>query len=408
MAGLDTRGLADGFLQGFQVMDRHQQRKENSRRADEHMEMQRQNQAMRESEHQWRSQDREHQDQARIKAQDTELLGQFWGAVSQGIDAPVTPEVEQAFERNPYLSPKFLFDPSKEESAAYAERLANGEGDLYSPETLQHVNNFFEPDINKGGGRKRLAGLFPGQEPGTFVFDLEVESEDGRRYNAPMTPNHSADDDEVLQLPIEKMINPIMGYRQLMGSMSPEAKQKAMGYFQSIGLIQPPAEQWEQVQGPGGSVLQRNSRTGELKQVVGRENRAGLGGINGYAPSSDVKTLQWLMSEEGGSLTGEEARNELVRLKRGGGDDAISAGDRYRVTYITNQIKEIDRQLEGFPEEEREQELQTMRAQLVQQRDAMASQLGLTGAPPAQPQQQQSSGPATTEADQHIRSLGLW
>ena len=157
MAGLDTRGLADGFLQGFQVMEGHQQRKEHSRRADEHMEMQRQNQAMREEEHQWRGQERQHQDRERIKAQDTQILGQFWNAIGQGIDVPITPEVEQAFERNPYLSPKFLLDPSKEESAAYAERLAKGEGDLYSPETLQHVNNFFEPDINKGGGKKKPA-----------------------------------------------------------------------------------------------------------------------------------------------------------------------------------------------------------------------------------------------------------
>lgn len=401
MAGLDTRGAFDGFVQGFNMMDAYNHRKASSARADQQVQMQQRGLDMREQEFAAQQDDRQ-------KQQDQQQIAQFYTGWASGIDAPITPELEQAFERNKLADPRHLFRPETESAVQYADKLAKGEGSLFSKQTVDAMNDFYSPRVNRGnGGKKRLAGMYPGQKEGSFVFELEVEDEQGNKRLAPMTVNRGleGEDDEVAQYEIDQAIGPVMGAKSIYQALG-QNRDKMLGYLRSSGYLPKEADRWEQVEGPDGAILQRNSRTGEMKNVVGRKS-AGAGGA--YAPSSDVKTLEYLKAN---GMSDQQARDELVRLKRGGSDGSISAGDRYRVTFLTNQIKEIDSQLEAFPDPEAEAALRQQREQLVQARQGLASDLGLAGVPgqqqarqepkPSQPQQ----GPKVGHVEDGYEFLG--
>lgn len=385
MAGLDTRGAFDGFVQGFNMVDAYNHRKASSERADQQVEMQQRGLDMREQEFAAHQEERQRQ-------QDQQQIAQFYTGWASGIDAPLTPELEQAFERNKLADPRHLFRPETEAAVQYADKLAKGEGSLFSKQTVDAMNDFYAPRVSRGnGGKKRLAGMYPGQKEGSLVFELEVEDEQGNKRLAPMTVNRGleGEDDEVAQYEIDQAIAPVMGAKSIYQALG-QNREKMLGYLRSSGYLPKEADKWEQVNGPDGAILQRNSRTGEMKSVVGRKS-AGAGGA--YAPSSDVKTLEYLKAN---GMTDQQARDELVRLKRGGSDSSVSAGDRYRVTFLTNQIKEIDKQLEAFPDPEAEAALRQQREQLVQARQGLASDLGLVGIP-SQQQAQQSPKPSAPQ-----------
>lgn len=401
MAGLDTRGAFDGFVQGFNMMDAYNHRKASSARADQQVQMQQRGLDMREQEFAAQQDDRQ-------KQQDQQQIAQFYTGWASGIDAPITPELEQAFERNQLADPRHLFRPETEAAVQYADKLAKGEGSLFSKQTVDAMNDFYSPRVNRGnGGKKRLAGMYPGQKEGSFVFELEVEDEQGNKRLAPMTVNRGleGEDDEVAQYEIDQAIAPVMGAKSIYQALG-QNREKMLGYLRSSGYLPKEAEKWEQVEGPDGAILQRNTATGEMKSVVGRKS-VGAGGA--YAPSSDVKTLEYLKAN---GMSDQQARDELVRLKRGGSDSSVSAGDRYRVTFLTNQIKEIDSQLEAFPDPEAEAALRQQREQLVQARQGLARDLGLAGVPgqqqarqepkPLQPQQ----GPKVGHVEDGYEFLG--
>lgn len=346
----------------------------------------------------------------RQKQQDQEIVKQFYTGWASGVEVPITPELEQAFERNKMFDARHLFKPEVMQSVDYADKLSKGEGSLFSQETVDAMNTFYGPRVNRGaGGKKRLAGMYPGQKEGSFVFELEVEDEQGNKRNAPMTMNRGmeGDDDEVAQYEIEQAIGPVMGAKSIYKALG-ENRGKMMAYLQSSGFLPKEDAKWEQVAGPDGSILQRNSATGEMKSVIGRPRVAGSGGA-AYAPSSDVKTLEYLKAS---GMNDKQARDELVRLKRGD-SGGISASDRYRVTYITNLIKEVDTQLQSFPDEKAEQQLIARRQELIQQRNQAESAFGLMGgaAQQGQPDKQQKKPDKAKDAgsaDQQIRELNLW
>ena len=403
MAGLDTRGAFDGFVKGFGMMQGYQDSKDRKAYMKEQQGMQQRGLEMREQEF-------AAQQEQRQKQQDQEVVSQFYNGWANGVEVPITPELEQAFERNKMFDARHLFKPEVMQSVDYADKLSKGEGSLFSQETVDAMNTFYGPRVNRGdGGKKRLSGMYPGQKEGSFVFELEVEDDQGNKRNAPMTMNRGmeGDDDEVAQYEIEQAIGPVMGAKSIYQALG-DNREKMMSYLQASGFLPKEESKWEQVQGPGGSILQRNTKTGELKNVLGRapQQGGGAGGLS-YAPSSDVKTLEYLKAS---GMSDKEARDELVRLKRGGGD-GISASDRYRISHITNLIKEVDKQLEGFPKDDVKQQLMAQRQELVRARDQAASELGLMGGQQQpQPQQSQQAGqpePVST-TDDEIRSLNLW
>lgn len=397
MAGLDTRGAFDGFVKGFGMMQGYQDSKDRKAYMQEQQAMQQRGLEMREQEFSAQQDERQ-------KQQDQREISQFYEGWSNGIEAPITPELEKVFSRNSMADPRHLFKPETEAAVQYADKLAKGEGSLFSQETVDAMNNFYAPRVGRGGGgSKRLAGLYPGQKEGTLVFEVEVEDEQGNKRLAPMTMNRGleGEDDEVAQYEIDQAIGPVMGAKSIYQALG-ENREKMMSYLQASGFLPKEEAKWEQVQGPGGSILQRNTKTGELKNVLGRapQQGGGAGGLS-YAPSSDVKTLEYLKAS---GMSDKEARDELVRLKRGGGD-GISASDRYRISHITNLIKEVDKQLEGFPKDDVRQQLMAQRQELIEARDQAASELGLMGSQ-QQPVQQQDV--QQSPVDDEIRKLNLW
>ena len=399
MAGLDTRGAFDGFTQGFGMM-------QNYKDGQDRKEYMRQQQGMQQRGLEMREQEFAGQQEDRQSKKDQQQIAQFYNGWSNGIEAPITPELEKAFERNKLSDPRHLFKPETEAAVQYADGLSKGEGSLFSQDTVNHMNSFYEPRVNRGdGGKKRLSGIYPGQKEGSFVFELEVEDEQGNKRNAPMTINRGiqGEDDEVAQYEIDQAIGPVMGAKSIYQALG-ENREKMMGYLRNSGYLPKEDAKWEQVDGPDGSMLQRNTKTGEMKSVVGRKPLPRAGGAGGaaYTPSSDVKTLEYLKAN---GMSDQEARDELVRLKRGGGD-GISASDRYRISHITNLIKEVDKQLEGFPEDDVRQQLMAQRQELIGARDQAASELGLMGGQ-QQPSQQQGAE-QQSPVDDEIRKLNLW
>ena len=399
MAGLDTRGAFDGFVKGFGMMQNYTDSKDRKAYMQEQQAMQQRGLEMREQEFAGQQEDRQSQ-------KDQQQIAQFYNGWSNGIEAPITPELEKAFERNKLSDPRHLFKPETEAAIQYADKLSSGEGSLFSQDTVDAMNNFYAPRVSRGdGGKKRLSGIYPGQKDGSFVFELEIEDEQGQKRLAPMTVNRgvAGQDDEVAQYDIDQAIGPVMGAKSIYQALG-DNREKMMGYLRSSGFLPQEEAGWEEVKGPGGSILQRNTKTGELKNVLGRAPQQGGGAGGLYAPSSDVKTLEYLKAS---GMSDKEARDELVRLKRGGGD-GISASDRYRISHITNLIKEVDKQLEGFPKDDVKQQLMAQRQELVRARDQAASELGLMGGQQQpQPQQAGQSEPVST-TDDEIRSLNLW
>ena len=412
MAGLDTRGAFDGFVKGFGMMQGYQDSKDRKAYMKEQQGMQQRGLEMREQEF-------SAQQEQRQKQQDQEVVAQFYNGWASGVEVPITPELEQAFERNKMFDARHLFKPEVMQSVDYADKLSKGEGSLFSQETVDAMNTFYSPRVNRGdGGKKRLSGMYPGQKEGSFVFELEVEDEQGNKRNAPMTMNRGmeGDDDEVAQYEIDQAIGPVMGAKSIYQALG-DNREKMMTYLQASGFLPKEEAKWEQVQGPGGSILQRNSVTGEMKNVIGRTPQAGSSGGGAYgSPTSQQKNFLFL--RDALKLTDEEAYKVAF-----GGTGAVNekVSDRVSkgITYLSTQIKEIDSIISSkgmMIEEEELESLQIQRQELAEQRDVLAQSAQLYNAPegmpqlgrPQQAQPAQQQGAQQSPVDDEIRKLNLW
>ncbi len=411
MAGLDTRGAFDGFVQGFNMVEGYNQRKEAGARADQQVAMQERGLDMREQEF-------AAQQEAQQRQQDEQHIAQFYTGWASGIEAPISPDLEQAFERNKMADPRHLFNPKTEAAVQYADKLSSGEGRLFSQQTVDHMNDFYAPRVSRGGGgKKRLAGMYPGQKEGSFVFELEVEDEQGNKRLAPMTVNRGleGEDDEVAQYEIDQAIGPVMGARSIYQALG-ENREKMLGYLRSSGYLPKEEERWEQVDGPDGSILQRNSATGEMKSVIGRPRVAGGGSAGGL--TSQQKNYHFLRDTM--NLPDEQAYQAAF-----GGTGAVTGkvpdGVKTGLSLLNAQIKEVDAKLNGknglmLADEERIA-LEQERADLGQRRASLAQNAGLAGVPKKKaeagqeapkPAPKKPAEPAATDVDQQIRELKLW
>lgn len=414
MAGLDTRGAFDGFVQGFNMVEGYNQRKEAGARADQQTAMHERGLQMREQEFGARQDERQQQ-------QDQQAISQFYAGWASGVEAPLSEELAGAFERNQMADPRHLFNPRTERAVEYAGKLSSGEGSLFSPETVERMNDFYAPRVSRGtGGKKRLAGMYPGQREGTLAFEVEVEDEQGNKRMAPMTANRgvAGEDDEVAQYEIDQAIGPVMGARSIYQALG-ENREKMTAYLRASGYLPKAAEQWEQVDGPDGSILQRNTATGEMKSVLGRPRAAGDGGAGGL--TSQQKNYHFL--REALDLSDEQAYQAAF-----GGTGAVNGrvpdGVKAGLSLLNAQIKEVDTKLNGknglmLPDEDRIA-LEQERADLGQRRASLAQNAGLAGVPkkkaeapgkttkPEQPKPEQSAEGAAPDVDQQIRELKLW
>lgn len=415
MAGLDTRGAFDGFVKGFGMMQGYQDSKDRKAYMQEQQAMQQRGLEMREQEFAGRQEDRQSQ-------KDQQQIAQFYNGWSNGIEAPITPELEKAFERNKLSDPRHLFKPETEAAIQYADKLASGEGSLFSQDTVDAMNNFYAPRVSRGdGGKKRLAGIYPGQKDGSFAFELEIEDEQGQKRLAPMTVNRgvAGQDDEVAQYDIDQAIGPVMGAKSIYQALG-DNREKMMGYLRSSGFLPQEEVGWEEVKGPGGSILQRNTKTGELKNVLGRAPQQGGSSSGGMiSPTSQQKNFLFLRDQLG--LSDEDA----YKVSFGGTgavNDRVSDRVMKGISLLNTQIKEIDSTIntQGMMLEEEElAALTAQRQELAHQRDTLASRANLFGDDQGmpqlgQPQQPQQAQPVQQQdvqqspVDDEIRKLNLW
>lgn len=332
MAGLDTRGLADGFLSGFQVMNQYQRGQKADERADQQMGMQQERMDMQREQFSAQQEDVTRQ-------RDMENIQFTLGKIGSGM------EVGEDELETLRKYPKFwsALDPETDNSINQAMSVIdpNTTVDANDPESLEALNQMFGAEINRGeGGQKRVVGMYPGTDGQSVMLELEVVGEDGNTYRAPMTEGRgTADDDLVKAVPAEKLVEQVQGMRMLRNTMrSPEAQQRAT---QVLGLLRGDSnERWEQVEGPGGSILQRNTRTGETKQVIGRAPQARGAGGQG-APTATMKEAQWMVEQ--GIAADVPAAFETLRQSRG--DDLQR--DRLLMDSINNDIKRIEGRIDS-------------------------------------------------------------
>ena len=406
MAGLDSRGAFDGFVQGFGLMQNYQDGKDRKAYMQQQQAIQQRGLDMREQEFSAQQDDRQSQ-------RDQQQIAQFYTGWSSGVEAPITPELDEAFKRTPMMDPRHLFRPETEAAVQYADKLAKGEGSLFSQQTVDAMNDFYAPRVNRGGGgKKRLAGMYPGQKEGSFVFELEVEDEQGSKRLAPMTVNRGleGEDDEVAQYEIDQAIGPVMGAKSLYQALG-QNRDKMLGYLRSSGYLPKEEERWEAFDGPDGSILKRN-QSGDVEKVLGRKSD-GASGLT--TPTSQQKNYQFLIGQLGYSP--EEAYQAAF-----GGTAAVNGripdSAKLGLQLLNTQIKELDAQTTGKAgmqlEENELAALQQERAALAAQRAALAQGLGLSGVPaqqsaqaqPAQPQAAQQVGPQPGQVEDGYRFLG--
>lgn len=276
MAGLDTRGFVDGAMQGFGLMDAYYNRQAQNERADKRLGLQEENFNLQKQKLQG--------DQTKEKA--TFVLGK----IAQGIEP--TEDEFVWLQDHPQFWP--ALDPRTDKSIEVAQSVIDPESPTGAndPEAIEAMNQLWSHRINRGeGGRKRIAGLYPGQQPGTVALDLEIEKEDGTKYNAPMTKNRGVEgDDEVLQTPVEALVNQVQGYRMLRNAFrTPEAQATASRVLAALTGKAP-----EQVKGININGQLVNPMTGErLGDFRTPEQRGERG--SGKAPA-DVQTAEWMVA----------------------------------------------------------------------------------------------------------------
>ncbi|HBK37490.1 MAG TPA: hypothetical protein DDZ35_11990 [Halomonas sp.] len=267
MAGLDTRGLASGFAQGFGLMNQYQQQQRQNELAERQMGMQEQKFGLDMQMGQMRIDEveREREKEALtfalargaefgpegLSEDDIALLRskpQVWAAFDNRADAAIRRAMD-------------VFDPGTSIDA----------NDI---ESLDQANLLFQDMINKGeGGQKRIVGWYPAPDGEAMMAELEITREDGSTYRAPMTEGRGTEEDAIVKrIPLEDLANHIQGLRQVRNGINMGGDEFRANASRMLRVLRgdPAPERWEQVQGPGGSLLQRNTVTGEMELVIGR------------------------------------------------------------------------------------------------------------------------------------------
>jgi hypothetical protein len=335
---LDTRGLASGFGQGFGLADQYYARQhrqglqdqqneradKQSERADESFDMQKQQFAGQQED----AQRNRSQEQAKFTL----------GKVAQGVDLS---QDEMTFlKENPQYWP--ALDPETDTAIENAQRVIDPNDELgaNSPEALYSMNLLFGHRVNRGeGGKKRIAGMYPGQSEGSVALDLEVEGPDGKKYNAPMTRNRgvAGADDEVLETPVGSIVDQVQGYRMLRNAFQgPEAQQSAARVLAALR-----GDQGSQTKGININGYLVNPVTGEQRgDYRTADQKAGRSANN--RPPAIVQTAEWMVrSGIAGTLEEAYAREQEAR----------SDPARFVANYVDQELK-AQKEAFIYPEDE--------------------------------------------------------
>jgi len=218
---LDTRGLASGFGQGFGLADQYyarQNQQERQGKADERADR---SMEMREEQFGMQMQEAE-------RTQGQRQAEFILGKGAQGI-MPNDEEMKFLKENSQYWP---AFDPESDAAIENAQKVIdpNDPMDANDPEAIYSMNVLFGGRVNRGeGGKKRIAGMYPGKQEGHVTFDLGVTGDDNTERFQPMTKGRGTEgDDEVLETPVENLVNHVQGIRMMRNAFrSPEGQQMA-------------------------------------------------------------------------------------------------------------------------------------------------------------------------------------
>ena len=323
---LDTRGAVDGFIKGFTFVDSYMDKEEDRKRRDvmdaenrEYRESQLNRQAEQDAlqrerfeiNREWREQRAEQADkqwaqsnrraeqqnarqQAEFERKQSELMAQdIMATVRAGGELT---EDQQAFiKKKPALNPWRFLDDEMQSAIKYFERAAgsaefDSDDDFIrfanTPQTLGAFNKLFKHQIQKGGGGsdKKIAGIMPGPEEGTLVFELEVTGEDGQVRREPMTVNRgtSGEDDEVKVVSIEDVTQQIAGmsiFNKELRNLPKEARDKYINYGVQRGYVKQggsPIERWQVGNDKGRKILYAIDANGNKVKSIDVGEQGGL------------------------------------------------------------------------------------------------------------------------------------
>lgn len=338
MAGLDTRGLADGFAQGFGLMNQYHRGQRADARADQQMEIQQERLGMQ------REQFSMQQEEAQ-RAQDMESLQFTLGKIGSGMEVDES-EIELLRRYPKYWA---ALDPDTDASIEQAQQVIDPQSpvDANDPESLAALNQMFGAEINRGeGGQKRVVGMVPGPDGESVMLELEVIGEDGSRYTAPMTQGRSnrEDDDLVMQVPVERLVEQTQGMRMLRNVFrTPEAQQRAS---QVLGLLRgDSAESWDLEEHPRLGMIQVNRRTGEIKPVrPGAGSPYDRSGSSNYwnRPTATQKDIEYMV--ETGLAPDRETAWRMLR--ESGSDNSYSRAED-RIDAMRNRAEDLEKFIMG-------------------------------------------------------------
>lgn len=132
-----------------------------------------------------------------------------------------------------------------------AEGILQGKVKANSPEGLAAINALYRKQVMTGSGAtkdgkrivdKRIVGAVPSPDKKGFMLDLEVTTEDGQKYTAPVTDNRDSDPDKdpyVKVVPFDRAMDNLAGQRMLHGMLSPEQKNRMkVALYGASGLRQ--------------------------------------------------------------------------------------------------------------------------------------------------------------------------
>lgn len=314
MSGLSNATFVGGLMRGYDFADRMKQRgltrdrqERLDQRAEEELQMRKERHDLGLSDARRRRdredvlasrQDQQWGRQQRLnKLADQEayfkLLGRQASALEQNKDllADMSDEEREAIANNPGINAQYLLSDETGQALDVAEGLIRGKHSLRPPAgadrdiVADSAQRLFPELVNDSQGNvKGVAGLYPGREKGTVVFELN----DGTTQPKPMTENRSTDpEDPVKQIPVENVLNKVQGIKQLRQLLGSSAGRR---YLMSMAGIKP---------SQSFSKLARDEDTGLVGQYDSsgqfhaQDMRKAGGSAGGRAPA-DVQFMEYL------------------------------------------------------------------------------------------------------------------
>ncbi|GGI85826.1 hypothetical protein GCM10007978_24370 [Shewanella hanedai] len=253
--------LVDGAMSGFNMMERHQQRKNNNERLamlDERddqryqdrqgrlsdldkrdneryqntVDYRNQTAAETKSHRDWQKSARENSEQW---AKDQKMMGPGWDYFR--ANGQVSPEHKEMFSRNPGYDPRTFVNPeARQKVKLLGEKLesvmTSGQmTKVNEPETIELFDQVFKDKFSSSVGKfdhvigasiedVSFAGFVPtNSKDGSVSFALKVQYDNGKSEIKPMTQGRSTDkDDPVLQMKPDELVATIRG-KMMMADM---------------------------------------------------------------------------------------------------------------------------------------------------------------------------------------------